>query len=479
MKFIQYLTLCFSLGGMLLMTGCEKDFDKLRLNPDTPEEVSPELLLPTIIRQPINGMVDQSWSNGNVLAQHTAKIQFTWGPTYDLGGNNGLWNTMYSTLRDVNNVIEISTETGEDNYRAIALIMKSWMYGILTDSYGDVPYTNATKAKSGEGLLPDYDRQEVIYEGILNDLKTANEIIAVGGAPVNGDILYKGNMLLWKKLANSLQLRYLLRISNKVDVKAKIAAIVDNPSQFPVFESNDENAALTYLPAFPNQWPIHTYRVGSFDEYRLSESLGKRLKDLDDPRLYVLARPTAATVDSENPEYNGVPNGLNDADALAYNGGSNNISRIGLRFYEEASTEKGIIMTYAELQFILAEAAAKDLISADAELHYLNGIEASFDYYGIEASQDYYEQAKVAYDPAHSWEQIALQKWIALFFNGYEAWFDYRRTKLPVLSPVDGDRVMSRWEYPAEEQSLNKDNYNAAISRQGEDDNKTQVWWEK
>ena len=480
MKLVKHLTICLSLGGLFFITSCEKDFDELRENPNTPEKVSPELLLPTIIRNPINEMVGQSWSNGNVIAQHTAKIQFTWGPTYDLGGNDGLWNTMYGTLRDVNNVIEISTETGDDNYRAIALIMKSWMYAVLTDSYGDVPYSSATKAKSEEVLLPEYDGQEVIYEGILNDLNTANEIIALTGTPVNGDILFKGDMMLWKKLANSLRLRYLMRISNKVDVKAEIAAIVNNPAQFPVFESNEDNAALAYLPAFPNQWPIHTYRVGSFDEYRLSESLGSKLKGLDDPRLYVLARPTASTINSESPEYNGVPNGLNDADALAYNGGSNHISRIGQRFYEEASTEKGIIMTYAELQFILAEAAAKDWIAADAEVHYLNGINASFAYYGIEADPAYFEQGSVELDPAQALEKIALQKWIALFFNGYEAWFDYRRTKMPELTPVDGsDRIMSRWEYPGEEQSLNKANYDAAIARQGEDDNKTMVWWER
>src|SRR5690606_1743625 len=147
-------------------------------------------------------------------------------------------------------------------------------------------------------------------------------------------------------------------------------------------------------------------------------------------------------------------NGLNDAGALAYSGGSNHISRLGQRLYEDANTEKGIIMTSAEHQFILAEAAEQDRISSDAVVHYLNGIEASLSYYGIEADTVYFEQESVAFDPAQALQKIAVQKWIALFFNGYEAWFDLRRTKMPVLPPVDGsDRIMSRWEYPGEEQS--------------------------
>lgn len=480
MKPIKFIPLMFTIGMLLLTTSCEKDFETLRKNPNTPESVSPELLLPTIIKTPINEMVGQSWSNGNVIAQHTAKIQFTWGPTYDLGGNDGLWSTMYNTLRDVNNVIEISTDTGHDNYRAIALVMKSWIYAVLTDSFGDVPYSDATKAKSGAIAQPKYDTQEAIYAGILEDLSLANEIIIMEDYPVSGDILYNGDMMKWKKLANSLRLRCLMRISNKVDVKSAMVEIISSPQQYPLFESNEDNAALSYLPAFPNQWPIHTYRVGSFDEYRLSKTLGETLKALNDPRLEVLARPTAATAGTDHAEHIGVPNGLNDAEALAYHGGSNNISRMGKRFYEENNTEKGIIMTYAELQFILAEAAAREWITGDSEAYYLKGIHASFDYYGIVPDQDYFQQPEVAFDPEKALEQIAQQKWIALFFNGFEAWFDYRRTGLPELVPVDGsDRIISRWEYPGEEQSLNKAHYEEAVARQGEDDNKTLVWWEK
>lgn len=478
MKFIKIVP--FLLGMLFLVTACEKDFEELRINPNTPVNVSPELLLPTIIRTPVNEMVGLSWNSGNVIVQQTAKIQFTWGPTYDLGGSDGLWSTMYNTLRDVNNVIEISTEIGNDNYLAIALIMKSWIYSILTDSFGDLPYTNATKAKSEDLLAPEYDSQEVIYNGILEDLTTANEIIVIGESSVSGDILFGGDMMKWKKLANSLRLRYLMRISNKKDVKAELQQIVNNPAQYPIFESVEDNATLTYLPSFPNQWPIHTYRVGSFDEYRLSKTFEDKLKALDDPRLEILARPTSASADTETPEYAGVPNGLNDNAALAYNGGSNNISRIGTRFYEDPDTEKGIILTYSELQFILAEAAAKNWIDGDVEEFYKNGIEAALEYYGITEDADYFEQDMVKLDLANPLPQIGLQKWIALFFNGYEAWFDIRRTKFPALVPVDGsDRIISRWQYPSEEQSLNKENYDAAIERQGSDNNKTLVWWEK
>jgi hypothetical protein len=141
-------------------------------------------------------------------------------------------------------------------------------------------------------------------------------------------------------------------------------------------------------------------------------------------------------------------------------------------------------MTYAELQFILAEAAQKGLISTgSAQAYYENGIKASFDYYKLALPAGYLQQTGVAFNPATALQQIGTQKWIALFYSGLEAWFDWRRTGLPALTPglsnVNGNRIPVRFIYPGFEFSLNKENVEAAVARQGANDINTKVWWDQ
>jgi hypothetical protein len=317
----------------------------------------------------------------------------------------------------------------------------------------------------------------------------------LGSTPevVQGDILYGGNTSKWKKLANSLRLRYLMRISNKRNVSADMQAILSNTAANPVFTGNDDNAALQYLPTVPNQFPLYTSRIGSVNEFRLSKSMADKLKEYNDPRIEVFARPTPASSGTANPVYVGVPNGLDDNAALQYNGGANFMSRIGSAYYidgfgtpsqNERDIARGIIMTYAELQFILAEAAQKGLITTGtAKEYYENGIKASFSYFKQEIPAGYLEQSGVKYDNATALQQIGTQKWIALFYSGLEAWFDWRRTGFPALTPgpanVNGDRIPVRFIYPGFEFSLNQANVEAAVARQGPNDINTKVWWDQ
>jgi hypothetical protein len=111
-------------------------------------------------------------------------------------------------------------ESKDELLQGITLVMKSMMFGLLTDLYGDVPYTSALQGDEGgqDKTFPKYDDQKSIYEGILNDLKTANQLLS---KPVNeysvnpgsADLNYNGNAAKWRKLANSLALRYYMRIS--------------------------------------------------------------------------------------------------------------------------------------------------------------------------------------------------------------------------------------------------------------------------
>jgi len=460
-KYIQPLVLLIGLMG------CTDDFEEINSNPNQPEVVSADLLLPKVINRAANTMALTAWNEGNIVAQLTAKINFTDFDRYLWGSNSDLWDDFYGNLRDVSNILSIAEETGNNNYRATALIMKSWMFSVLTDSWGDIPYSEATRAKSDGIIQSVYDQQEQIYDGILADLEEANTIIDLNGSPIGGDLLYDGNMLKWKKLANSLRIRFLMRISNKRDVAGSIQSILDSQ---PIFESNEDNALMAYLSAQPNTWPVHTYRVGSFDEYRLSLTIETVLKDLSDPRLTNWFRPTDNP--SDDPDLlAGMPNGLSENNASNYNGGAANVSRCGPILYEEPNSVDAVVMQYAELQFILAEAAQKGWIGGNAQDYYEEGITSSFEYWGVELPNDYLSRTGVAYDG--QLETIMTQKWLASFLVGFEGWFDYRRTGLPsFIIPV-------RFMYPGNQQTLNKENYDAAVSRQGPDDINTKVWWER
>ncbi len=495
---------------ILIFTGCKKNFEDINTDKNNPTDVSPDLLISGVIKTMMDRQVNEAWSIGNIVIQHHAKIQFVGEDRYNWNERNGIWNDTYNSYRNLQNVFTKTADNESSPYYGVGLILKSWIFALATDAYGDVPYSEAGRAKADGILQPAYDKQEDIYNGILEDLKKANELLKTPDNTIqlSGDILYGGGagaIIKWRKLANSLRLRYLMRISKKRDVSAEMQAIVNDPANNPVFEDISDNAELEYLEAAPNQWPLYGTRVGSFDEFRVSKTFVDRLKSLNDTRLNVFARPTQASADANNPEIVGVPNGLNDVDALAYNGGVQNVSRVGYTFAclvcndpgqapPDPSAPKGLLMTYPELQFILAEAREKGLITTgDAETYYQNGITANFSFwqstvplsYNIDVAMpaNYLTQPAVAYigSTNDKLEKIALQKWIALYFNGLEAWFDWRRTNMPSIVPgpsnLNDNKVPVRFIYRQDEQTYNGENRSAAVQRQGGTDDLNSKMW--
>ncbi len=471
------------------MPACTTDFVEKNTDPNSINDVTPNVLLPGILRSAVNEMLGQSWGIGNIVIQHTAKIQFVSEDRYTWGDRSGLWNSMYNNLRNVQLLHELSEKNNANNYKGVSLILRAWMFSLITDSYGDAPYSEAIQGVSGI-LQPRYDTQEAIYEGILNDLSAANDLLGPGETVV-GDLIYSGDITKWKKLANSLRLRYLMRISGKKDVGPAMQAIIANPEATPVFSGNGDNGTLRYLTSAPNQFPLHTSRQGSFDEFRLSKTLGDKLLALNDPRIGTFAQPTDASVAGGTPVYVGVPNGLNEVNALEYNGGPNNVSRAGHMYFAGAITDRGLnvakgyIMGYPELQFILAEASEKGLITTakTAQDFYEEGIRGAFGYVDVAMPADYLTRNGVAYNAPDALTLIGTQKWVSLFFTGLEAWFDWRRTDIPALvagaDNVNDNRIPVRFAYPQSEQLLNPVSLQEAVTRQGQDTYNTRVWWDQ
>lgn len=469
---------------IFILSGCTKDFEEINTNPNAPlaTEANPALILPKILYETGNHMTSSiAWGLGNEVSQMVSPNNFTGTSIYSWGTYSGTWDLMYRNIRDAQNLYAIGEIRENDNMKGAALVLKSWMFSIVTDMWGDVPYTEAIKGKTDAILTPAYDEQKTIYAGILADLEEAANLFNAQNS-LDGDIMYGGDYVLWTKLANSLRLRVLMRLENKwsemgIDGASELQKIVTDGV---IFETNADNAKIDYLSSGANRWPKNTSRVGSFDEKRMSTKIEGVLKSINDPRLEILFRPV------DNPDstgiYRGIPNGLSEDNASNYNGGAKNQSRLGTMFRESPDAVDMIIIHYPEVAFLLAEAAEKGYISGTAEDYYMAGTQATLDYYGATVSGDYFTQDGVAYnmnDNESKLELIAKQKWLSLFMVGTEAWFDWRRTGLPELIPGPDalfNEVPVRIQYPDDEQVLNGANLDAAISRQGANEIHTKMW---
>jgi hypothetical protein len=460
-----------------LFIGCKK-FDQANINQNAPENVNPQFLLSNVLAEGSNNQAYWGWHAGSLLAQHSSNLEFLPVDRYNLGSNEGLWTETYRLMKDLKDIKD--SEQGNDAYSAVADILTAHQASLLTDLWTNVPYFDALKGQSEANFTPAFDQQELIYTadgGILDLLEKAVITLQSTTDKIDGDIMYQGNLNQWIAFANSLRVRYLLRISGKVDVSAEMQSIVDNGA---IFQSGMQEAVVPYLSASPNQWVIFTEREGRFVDVRMSKTAEDIFAPLNDPRLKHYYKPTVNSTPT-NEEYNGIPNGLSRQNQNSYN--LSDVSLLGSYLRDEPDAVKAAFMTYAELQFCLAEAAHKGIISGMASTFYQNGIQASFNHLGLTMPSGYLSQVSVPLGSGTDLEQIMTQKWIASFMNGYEAWFDFRRTGFPVLTiPQDNlnnDVFPVRYAYPSTEQAVNGSNYLSAVGAIGGDNYNSKGWWEQ
>ncbi len=461
-----------------LSTACKKDLATVNENPNAPEKADPQFLLSNVLYQAAKNNTEEAWKNGNLLAQHTSNIEFFPIDRYDVGTNTELWNATYRLLNDLNS-IETSPASNQA-YKGVALVLRSYLGSLLTDLWNDVPYFSAIKGASEGIFSPTYDKQQDIYtapNGILDNLDKAIAILNTTKDQLSGDILYKGDLNKWSRFASSLKVRYLIRISKKVNVTAALQILL---TQNNLFRNNSDNAVIPFLASAPNQWFLINEREGRYADVRMSYTSENILVGLNDARLGVYFKPTASSATTSNPVYKGLPNGLSRASQNAYD--FNSISLIGRLFRDEPQGVNAQLMTYAELQFLLAEAAQTGLITEPATTYYNAGIQASHDYYKVALPAGYLSKTEVALNGTDNLKKIITQKWIANFMNGYEAWIDIRRTGFPQITiPKDNlnaDKFPVRFRYPDIEQAANKQNYSEAAMRIGGDNYNSKGWWE-
>lgn len=468
----------FIIAGLSLsiMTSCSK-FEEINVNPNNPATVPAAMLLPPLISGAAGSMNGSAVRAGEFV-QHLA----------GLGGNNEdngrynltgasfreEWNAPMRLIKDVNQLKLIAKNPNQPQpqYEAIAYIMKVYILSLMSDAYGDIPYDEAGRGNEQSYEFPHYQSQQDVYKRMLEDLDTANQLLKnlPSTALITRDILFNGNASLWRKFANSLKIRILMRESAKVDVSAQVAAIFNNATEYPVFSSVADQATLVYNNTTDYYyWYIinHTSdaRVDFASTTRVSDVMVDLLKSKNDPRLYIYAAPSQKSFNANkaNPatplEYRGLRVGYSAAEQKAHDDSAginkDDYSVIGRRIRAE---NRSFLMTYAELLLLKAEAIQRGMgVSGDAATIYTEAVTASFNKWPLGTTSGtssapyvsdaqktaYFSQPNVALQPATALQQIGEQLWIDAYLNGFEAWAGWRRTGIPalrvgpsVLSPI-------------------------------------------
>lgn len=480
MNFIKLRNIFGAIALSMLIASCNKGFEDINTNPNGLKEVTAANLLAPALKKSVEYNMSRAQRVTNELMQVTVDMGDGDGKIfrYEIRANEAdyLYNNLFVQINNFKDIYRLAEAENNKTFMGISLVAQTWLFSILTDTYGDIPYSQAIGGRD-LNITPTFDSQEDIYKGFFQNLDSANNYLSNASNIIEtADPIFKGNATLWRKFGNSLHLRLLLRASNKVEINAaqKIKRMVDDePTKYPIMEKNDESAILRWTGVAPYTSPFATWRPGDWYGPKLTSFFVDNLNEWSDPRIQ-----RWATLYDGN--YEGIPSG--------YPIGSNPKAKSTLLTSLLSEPLLGNILNYAELQFILAEAAAKNWIGKKtAKEYYETGIKNAIEMWGVTMPDYYLTGIHINWDNATSLDQqmalIHQQKYYSLFFTDLQSWFEFRRTghpELPILSGhFNGGIMPARLNYPVYLQAANPENYKAAVSRQGPDNINTLMWWQK
>ena len=466
----------------MMMASCGESFDEINTDPTRANTASAGSFLNPIIY----GMGTYNWNRYNSWCFPLMQICVSTSSTSGTGWYNfsdaagdGTWTQYYKWLTNAKKVYDYADKAGDNNYKAVSLTLQGWMFELLTDAFGDIPFDDACKGEQGVYACR-FDSQKYVYGKVIEMLDSANSLYdTTKGLQFNnsGEMLYcKSNtdtegMKKWQKFANSLRMRALLRVIDVpgMDAATKLKEMVDNPDRYPVFASNDESAMVTISGIAPEEAPM--VRPSDFTAYKvLSEFFVDSLKNWNDPRLTVFAK--TATNDGVTGYY-GMQSGYSVMPSI--NASQPNTDNLAV------APMKLQLMTYSEVLFIKTELAQRGIINADAADLYRQAVTAAMEQWGVEPPTDYFTAPSTRYDG--TLRRIMEQKFYALFFCDYQQWFEYNRTgypDVPVGPGVDaGNKMPNRFKYPSILQRTNAKNYEKAKEAMGGDDFYNKLIWQK
>jgi len=491
MKRIHFLYIAV-IGVSLSLSSCMKDFKEVNTDPNTLPETRPELLLESAIyavrtaNQTREIRLTHEMMQVHVTVSNSDEIhRYLIRPSE----SDYMWNTWYTQLTNIKDIytnaqklVLLPNQNYNYSYMGISRILEAWVVSLITDTYGDVPYTEANRGRTDNIFQPKFDSQKSIYDSLFNRLEEANALLAqnltLPAALTARDPLFAGDLAKWRKFGNSLYLRLLLRASGRAESNAiqKIQnMVVTNPANYPLMANNAESAVLRFTTTAPFVSAFNTYRDFDFNgDNGLSEFFINTLNSWTDPRLTKWASTVAGV-------YVGIPSGYapgNQQDRQSY-------------YLAALKNEPltGNILNYAEVQFMLAEATVKGYITpaTAAKTYYENGVTNAITFWGLTLPAGHLSKPGIIWNDAETlaqkMEKIITQKYFTYFFTDFQSWYEHRRTGYPTLPIGPGvlnNQIMpTRFVYPVSVQSLNGANYAAAVAAMGGPDNMlTKVWWD-
>lgn len=511
MKRIQTAITGLALCGLLL-TGCEKGFDDLNTNKVDPVSLDPQFVMN-------KGIIDATYRDNFATLQWlcydygivqqiiTPFGSSLAGANYNIfnpGVSSQVWVNFYqSVLKQVVDVIEKTKGNAQrSNLYNQARIWKCYSFMIVSDTYGDVPYTEASRGYLNEISQPKYDKQEFIYKDILKELDEASAALDAAKATSVADILYGGNIARWKRLGYSLMLRAGMRLC-RVD-PATARTYVAKAVAGGLMQSNADNSVMRHTSLYQNWVAVHLTAREKANFY-IAKPFVDFLKNNNDPRLRVIsvrhvgartgAEQTAARLSTDPAVQIGMPMGYDDVSIR------NTFATFGVAsLYDYSQVNLSTILktdapefhvTYAQTQLLLAEAIVRGWVPGNADAAYKAGIRAHMEQMALYDVSATIPPASIqAYLDANTLvagtelEQINNQYWVASFINGSETYANFRRSGFPRLTknPYPGSEIkgnfINRIPYPDSEIITNLGNLNEAVKNQGPNDLNSKVWWD-
>lgn len=463
----------------MFVSSCELDDN---VDPKAATEVPASTLFTNALISLVN-QVDDSSVNNNItrlLAQYWQETTYFTESRYNFQDRSipdNYFRRFYrDVLRDVKEAKDIINanpvpgfEKTTANQLGILAILEAYSMQCLVDAFGNVPFSEALNGI--DDPTPVYDDAKTVYNTVLDDL-TAKVKAMDDSADGFGsaDVLFNGDVSMWKKFGGSLILRMGMRMAD--ENPARTAKAVNDAISIGMFEKG-EGAIFHYIGVSPYNNTIHNaYITNNRKDYLPTNTIIDKMVELSDPRI------SSYFTKYDDPDkgsiYVGAIAGLDGAQSY------NNYSHFSDQFFE--ATFPAILMDYCEIEFFLAEAALRNIkVPGSAEEHYANAVAASIEYWGG-SELDAAAYLLAGGQLGSNWkESIGTQKWIALYNRGVESWAEWRRLDFPTLNVPEGltyDDIPRRMPYPYDEDQLNGENYSAAVSSMGGDNPKIKLFWD-